>query len=184
MLGMDPFVVLSKGLQAVGVVVAGIGLWKTWHEVPGERFFGPAIARGAAIWRRASGPVARFVRRLLRRPRNVVVTPGTAKMQLNTFRARARVQFGELPTDVDSATAIAELDQRTRRLMTFVTDVDERTTDDADAMREELAGAAERLASGLREVDERARRVIVGGVRWEASGLFLVGLGTALELFL
>jgi len=39
------------------------------------------------------------------------------------------------------------------------------------------------LESGIRGVDVRARRIIVGGVRWEASGLFLVGLGTALELF-
>jgi hypothetical protein len=93
--------------------------------------------------------------------------------------ARGRVQFGPLPPKAKAA--IAVLDQRTRTLMDLVSNASDRCAEEAGRAGQEIAALGSRQDKAEARLDKQIGRVAVGGVRWEATGLFCVGLGVFIQ---
>jgi hypothetical protein len=172
---------IGTALQLLGVVTTGVGFWRTWREfaAPREGFFDPIAVPLRAGWRRGSLKVEGLIRRVFRRPKAVVVGAGSITVGAAAFNARGRVQFGELPPTTKAA--IAELHRRTKDLMDRVSDNREDTTDGLAAVRKEIADLASQVDAVAAGLEQRTRRVAVGGIRIEAAGLVLVALGTVLQ---
>jgi hypothetical protein len=165
-------------LEVVGVAVAAIGLARTWGEFgPGDEGLVPVkqLARGA---RRHLAAVAR---RVGLKPRGKVVGMGAVVTGSGSVKARGRMQFRSLPADIDTPEALAELDDRTRRLMTIVSDVRDATVDEKERAEAREDGLAEELETATQHLESQDRRVAIGGVRLEALGLFLVALGLLMQ---
>lgn len=80
-----------------------------------------------------------------------------------SVKARGRVQFRTLPTGVDVTAAIAELDDRTRRLLTTMADTTERLDDDVEAIRGSVDHLAGRVTTEIGRLGVEDRRVTAGG---------------------
>jgi hypothetical protein len=166
--------------QLFGVVIAFVGLWKTWHEfAEGERFRAPYVERARAIAERVVARARRMVQRLLRRPPQQIVGAGVAISAGGVLKARGRAIWGLLPEPTEAA--LAELHRRTLDLSKTQADAIERLDDAIEDVRSAAEAFSTRVDEAIRRLEALNRRVAVGGVRWEASGLFLVLLGLALQ---
>jgi hypothetical protein len=172
--------------EIVGLIITGWGAWKTWREFAPREAGGiadPVVLPLRERWLRTRSLAARIVRRLTSRqaaPVHVVV--GTAALSLGAaISARGRVQFRILPDDLDIHEALAELDERTRRLMTSLSDVSDRRQDEAEATRGEIRELANRLDAAVGSIDVLTRRVAVGGIRLQFVGLTVVALGLVMQ---
>jgi hypothetical protein len=168
-------------LQLTGVAVTGLGFWRTWREFgePGEGFFDPVTNAARVGWARLWAIAESAVRRLLRRPRPIVLEPGPATARLQAFDARAHIGFAPLPED--PAAALEALARRTEDLLKRISGLTEESRDGLQEVRAEIADLTSRLDTTAGDLRRRTRRVAVGGIRLEALGLVLVALGTALQ---
>jgi hypothetical protein len=76
---------------------------------------------------------------------------------------------------------MAELQRRTRDLMTRLTNNEEALQDGLKEIERKLTGLSERLDAMTAGLERQARRVAIGGIRLEAAGLVLVAVGTVLQ---
>lgn len=180
---MTPFGLNALGVvsQLVGVVVAFVGLWKTWHEFAnGERFLAPYEARAGAIAHAISVRVRSDLRRLLRRHPETIARAGTAHGTFTmSANIRGRVTWGPLPLTTEAA--MAELERRTLELQKTHANTTERQDDALAEVRGDAATFRAHADEAIKRLEAMNRRVAVGGLRWQASGLFLVLLGLALQ---
>jgi hypothetical protein len=167
---------IGIGFEAIGIVTAGAGLWRTWHDFAGgESFAGPFVERAHAT----AGRIRGVFLRLLRRPRNVVVYPDPARLTATALNPRVRIGWGPIPTT--TKLALAELDRRSRLTWDGLTEARERFLDDLDEVRRTGSALREHVDSDARRLETTARRAAIGGVRLEAVGLFLVGVGLLVQ---
>jgi hypothetical protein len=165
--------------DGVGIAVAAVGIATTWgrfHPV-GERFFDPITRRLARI-RSAT-------MKLLRRRQDVTAHAEvalTGAIGLDA-RARARVLYG--PLDPANATsAIIELERRLGNTDRMVDGIYQ----EVDQLHEARVRSERSLSEIRRELDEtvndlkkRDSEIATDGLRLEALGLFLVGVGLVLQ---
>lgn len=170
--------------QIVGIGLAAIGLWGTWHEYgPTEEAFLAPVVRSLVAARRRAGTTVDAIRRALGRPRRQVITDvGAIGSEAAFGTARARVQFRVLPTELDVAAAVSELDDRTRRLSTTIADTADRIDDDLQTMRVSAGHLEDRVTTEIDRLDQQTRQIAAGGARLEAVGLFAVAVGTMLQV--
>jgi hypothetical protein len=163
-------------LQIVGLLVLGIGLWKTWHEfAEGEHFRDPYVTRARALVRWLDYRL----RRLIGRPRPINLE-GRAASQFGMSSSGLGV-VGWPPLPKTTRPALNELERRidevSNRVASVQTELGAETTnrDDADkALEARLTGEVGRL-------NVRTKRVAVGGIRWQATGLLLLAVGLVLS---
>jgi len=172
---------LGVTAQILGVVVAFVGLWKTWHEhAAGEPFWGPLVMWARAVSRSTATWAGRMIRRLLRRRPETIAIQGTAAATFSAFgNIRVRVNWGPLPETTEAA--LQELHRRTVEMSDRQANAIDRLDDAIGEMRTDIAARATNLAAEIGRVENLSRHVAVGGVQLEATGLFLVLLGLALQ---
>lgn len=167
--------------QIVGVVIAVVGLWKTWREFAGgEPFMRPYQDRTTAILRTIKARGVATLNRLFRRHPETLAYAGVAGgVSTMSSAVRARVTWGPLP--LDTAAALEELHRRTLDLSKTQADATDRHADALASLRDDLDRLTAHVDDVIAHFDALAGRVAVGGIRWQASGLFLVLLGLALQ---
>jgi hypothetical protein len=168
--------------QATGLVLAGVGLRRTWLEFRrlDERFMDPILAVVRAVRQRAAVMRAAALR-LLGRPSQRVVGTGAAMTAGASFSARGRVNFGKLPADVTTEDALRELDRRTRDIMDRFADLRDQHLDDTDDVRKAIEALGQRLETEVGRLAEQDRRLAVGGIRLAALGLMVAAAGLCLQ---
>jgi hypothetical protein len=173
--------VIGIGLQLAGALIAARGLRQTWREfsLPGEGFLDPVTVPIRARWRRLRAVVKSGLRRLFRRGGDVVRAEAEDAIGFaEALDATVHVDYSPLDTDLEPQDAIGRLDRRTQEL--------NRRLNVAQGEVRDLRTAHDRLLDQFgvtaAELEHQTRRVAVGGIRWAALGLFLVAIGTALEL--
>ncbi len=170
--------------QFVGIGLAAIGLWNTWHEYgPADEVFLAPLLRALAATRRRVVRTVDAIRRALGRPRRQVITGVGGIASGAAFgTARVRAQFRILPTELDIAEAISELDDRTRRLSTTIADTADRIDHDVQTVRGSVGQLQDRLTNEIERLDQLTRHIAAGGARLEAAGLFIIAIGTMLQV--
>ena len=160
---------IGLALQLVGLLVMGLGVWRTWREfaLPGENLVEPITRAGRAAWTALVQRTEALWRRILRRPRRVEAHAEFA----SAVGMAARLQASDLTS------AVLELERRVGQLVDRLADVDERVQDEREADLVAVAELRERLAGAIADLEARDRRVALGGLRLEMFGLFLTALG-------
>ncbi len=121
------------------------------------------------------------VRRLVRRPappKNVEM--GVSLVGRGSIALKASVGFPALP-EGDVPAAIADLDERTRRLVNRIAQAEEKLEAAVDRAQHQTSMLAARIDSEIARLDQQGRRVAIGDARLAASGLFLVLLGLLVQ---
>lgn len=172
---------IGTGFEIVGLVVTAIGVRATWREFasPQDRFLGPVIDIARDVAQRTSSWLKAIVRRLLRRPNNVTVAITGTGLVTFTGKLSARIGYGALPKETE--TALTELGRRTQQLMDMLNDAKERLDKDTDDIRADVVSLKNELGEAATRFEERTQHVALDGLRTEAVGLFLVGLGVLLQ---
>lgn len=159
---------LSEG---VGLIVAGWGIGKTWKQYAAEGFFDPT--------RRRFGPWYRGIRRFIFR-RDVTLKDTSGPMAAEVGMANERAVVGKAnvkPDSRDMETAITELHRQVSEVRKdFDKFVLEQTQVNADTVAM-IAEVSRQVAVAESKVQEAERRISIDGLRIEAVGLGLVGLG-------
>jgi len=168
--------VLAFVLVVLAALTQGVGIVRTWLDFgrEGQRLrdvVAATLRRGAdrvIAWR------GRFVARVLRRhPVTIVVGQGALAFGAS-FDARGRIQYGALPSGTKAA--LAELESRTKDLMTRLT-VEKESREDADRLAgQETAALRRDLGSEVERLVARDRRIATGGVGWGLAALFMTVL--------
>ena len=180
---MTPALLVALGVasQLLGVIVAFVGFRKTWHAfAAGEQFRDPYVARARAMGRAIAARVRPILRRLLRRRPPTQALAGTSIGSAETFgKLSVRVGWGPLPEPSDAA--LAELHRRTLDLARTQADATQRLEDAVEVMHNEVVALTGRMDEAVKRLEVLNRQVAIGGLHWEASGLFLVLVGLALQ---
>jgi hypothetical protein len=176
--------VIGLVLQIIGIGLASKGLWDAWHEYgPDDEAFLVPLIRALASARRGVIRTLDSVRRVLGRPRRQVITGvGASEFGVAFGKARVRVQFRELPAELEVAAAVSELDARTRQLSTTIADTADRIDDDVQAVHASIGHLEDRVRTEIARLDRQTRQIAAGGARLEAVGLFAVAVGTLLQV--
>jgi hypothetical protein len=176
--------VIGLVFQIIGIGLASNGLWRTWHEYgPDDEAFVAPVNRAFASARRRMITGIDAIRRVLGRPRRQVITGvGASEFGWAMGKARVRVHFRELPTELDVGAAISELDGRTRQLSTTIADTADRLDDDVQAIHSSVGRMDDRVSTAIKGLDRQSRQIAAGGTRLEAVGLFAVAVGTLLQV--
>src|SRR5664280_2188017 len=127
--------------QILGVVIAFVGLWKTWHEhAAGERFSGPVVTWARAVGRSTATRARRIIRRLLRRRPETQAIAGIAASTFSAFgNLRVRVNWGPLPETTEAA--LQELHRRTVDVSDRQANATDRLDDAVAKVRDGIAGS-------------------------------------------
>ena len=165
-------------LQVIGVATTSVGVWKTWHEfAEGEGFWLPIVGALRSALRRVEG----VLRRVLRRPQRIEGR-GALEAHLSlSGQARARIDFGPLPTAAEAA--FAELDRRTRLLADQLATAIEHHDQALEEARASVSGLSADVELTAQRLRTQVRHVAIGGLRWEALGLLLIALGLLAQGF-
>lgn len=119
-------------------------------------------------------------RRLVRRRPRTQALAGTTTGSAKAFgKLSLRVSWGPLPEPSDAA--LAELHRRTLDLAKTQADATERLEHTLEVMRNEMVALTGRMDEAVTRLEGLNRQVAIGGLHWEASGLFLVLVGLALQ---
>jgi hypothetical protein len=160
--------ILGAGLQLVGTFVA---LWALvgLHQDFGQGDLWPAWSN---FWRR--------VRRLLRRPKSITVTAGTA-----TARASALAGTVSVYTNVPENPTTEELADFLRERFAQVQAEIKGVRDEVAAARADLGhrivAVQQEAANADTRLDQKLVRAMTDRIRAEVGGLFLVVVGTAVS---
>lgn len=164
--------------QVLGLVVTGIGVHRTWREFADEPFLDPVVQPARRLWAR----VVAGLRRVFRRAQTLRVEGVLeAEEAGDSMLATGRVGFRIIPEDRPIADAITELDERTRHLLDQIGDTRRHHDEDLGKFGSDLDSFRDEASRSIRALGESDRRVAVSGLRWEASGLFLIALGVLLQ---
>ncbi len=171
--------IIGGVFEAVGLLVTGWGIRQTWVGATDERFLAPVVSRAASLRSRAR----LLVDRMRGRPRNQTILPGDAAVSVEVaLRGSARVQFAALDRTAPLEDQITFLDTQLRDLFARMQDGDERDVVAVRAAEENV----ERVAADVQQVRDSLSalevRLTLHGLRTEAFGLGLVGVGLLLQL--
>ncbi|HVM31442.1 MAG TPA: hypothetical protein VM305_11810 [Candidatus Limnocylindrales bacterium] len=174
--------VLGLGLQLIGAVLAVLGLRKTWRQfAPSDASLGEAIWREVSVmareaWTRTRQRLDRFLDRLLRRRRNVVVNVEGALMAVGTLNATVIRGYGPLPRAAKAALPVVH--ERLNELR-----------GELDTLAGRLGGATgemerieKRLDEAKQALEERDEKIAIGGIPLAVAGLSLVAIGVVAQL--
>jgi hypothetical protein len=153
---------------AIGGLVQVYSLRVIWRNYGPEPLLAPVTNTLRARIRRAGQQGRRFWM-WVRGEHPIHVAVGAGSMEVGTGFGRARVQFGSLPSG--SKDALAELDGRTKELMTLLAAEKEQREDDVALIRKDADALGTRLDAEVERVTEQVRRVAYGGVRRAALSL-------------
>ncbi|GAA4759046.1 hypothetical protein [Actinomycetospora chibensis] len=174
------WLVLAGGAgQLLGVIVTVAGALETWNRFrPGEAILGPVVERLVRARKRA----AAWFRALVRKPKTQHVHGVGVTDSLSVVgTARARKGYRDLPTDLESSDALAELDQRTHELLKRVQDCDEKHSDETRRLADEIQSLRGDVASSLSAQEMKTTEAAAGGVRVLLAGLSATGLGVIVQ---
>lgn len=166
------------------MAISGVAYRQTWIDFApaDDGFFDFILLPVLRLVRAVRRAAVTLVRRLLHRP---VVGGGGAVTATATVKATGRVstrlQFGSLPTDVRDA--LAALADRTQRLSDMLMATREQIEGESARSQETTQTLREEFAADVARVEGRAQRVAVGGMRLQAFGLVLIGLGVVLGVW-
>ena len=167
-------------LQVGGVLVAGVGVWRTWREFgAGESFFEPITSLAYWMVARSRSLARRIATRLGRKP-----APQTISIQgIGSAEAfgSATLRVGWPPLPTDGELALAELHRRTKLISEGLANAEERLGQAVQVNRDEVAALRRRISEVADQLGHQSRRVAIGGLRYQALGLFLVSAGLALQ---
>lgn len=176
---------ISLVLQLLGISLAMLGLYDTWHAFARrdqrlrDALWGELkglVVRGRVFIRRQLGRLEHLVRTLVRRPRAIHLhvgafdSIGVAGDDLTVFK------WENLPKT--NAAAIKELADRIRDLLGRVAALESkmgRTEGEIENLRGELATATEALRA-------RDEQVAITGIPMAVFGLGVVGVGLLFQL--
>jgi hypothetical protein len=180
---MTSLYLIGVAFQVVGITMAAIGMRRTWHEFApeGQHFMDPITRPLRRLGLHLFDFFSESIHRALRRPGRRDVTAIGAVGFGGAFNAQGRVQFGVLPKDTDTATAIAELDRRTRHLVDQIADTAERVDDGLGRVHGEVEDVSHRLDAAVGRLEEQSKHMATEGIRIEAVGLFFVVVGVLLQ---
>ena len=163
--------------EVAGLLIAGHGIKTTWQANAGESFWSPATDTARAI---GSWAYARLPARLRRRPPTVIQV-GAAFESSGTLSATGRVNSARLPPDLPVDAALAALDARIHQLEGWYQDGDDRLRTEIRAVRETTEEIGTRVGNVEVGLGETARDLRVEGLRGQAFGLGLLGVGLVLQ---
>jgi hypothetical protein len=173
--------VVGVVLEAAGLGITGWGISQTWRSSgTTERFAGPLIEGAERVRHRAEG----MARRVLRRPAPAITVPvSTARMTLwaNTVAAGV-VGFPPLDSELSTAEAVAELDDRVRKVLEIVA---ANRTADLDRLSDVFKQGQQTALDVARvraDLEDAELRLSVEGLRIEGAGLALVAFGLLLQM--
>jgi hypothetical protein len=166
--------------QIVGLVVTAYGLAKTWrnYKPEGVGFLDPPVRWRRDTFRRIASLVSRFSWRGRRRS---VTFEGHAGAVSSTSASLGRGRVGFPPLPRSAKAAIAELDERTRKLMDLVSDTLQRCDEESDRARLEIVALGTRLEQDIARLEQHGIGVAIGGIRTAATGLCFVALGVVFQ---
>jgi hypothetical protein len=173
---------LGVVLQVAGVVLAGAGLWQTWRQFGPPEGLLPARRLLAEAWSGLKDLSRRVATRLGVKRKGRTEDLRATMAGAGRMSGRVRVSFRSLPSDLPVRDALAELDDRTRRIAEQLANLQEAIADERGQAERRHEDLADQLRATRAHLEERDRLVAVGGVRLEALGLFLVGLGLTLQV--
>jgi hypothetical protein len=170
------FLVIGAGLQAVGLVLAGLGFRITWREhAAGEDFWQPYKDGLGRVAQRADARL----RKLLRRPARVNrAEGGSVALVVAVGEGYGYAPFTKLPDPAtDMAAFTAEVDDRLGRLLAMI-------HEDRVALRRETKAREEadqqqdtELGDEIGRTIMLTQRVAVGGLHLELHGWLLLFIG-------
>lgn len=168
-------------VEGVGLIVTAYGLHDTWRRLgTGEPLWQPIRDRTRRAWRKTYSRLRRLLRRPPLQPTHQVTSTRDTAWALDA--AHVTVTWEPLDPELAAALALQVLDARIREL--------QRTTNEEAMLTRarmfEMEGVGRRATSeiaGVRaDLDTAKRQLPVEGLRTEASGLALVGLGLLIQL--
>jgi hypothetical protein len=166
-------------LQLAGAAATGWGAHLVWREVAtaADRFFAPITCPVGRAWRR----VRASVRRLICKPPSRTAEARAATSMVATVSARVGRSYLPLAPELDTDAKIAELDGRTRDIAAVLARAESQLTNELenqDRQRKKLT----REFRDYKEVQAKhTTQREIRGIRWEATGLALVTLGSIVQ---
>jgi hypothetical protein len=103
----------------------------------------------------------------------------TASGALGTLRVRK--QFRVLPDDLATTDALAELDERTREMMTRLYEAVDSLEERHEAVDRKLNAHSDRMEERARGLERVDRQIAIGGIKLAIGGLLLVALGVVTQ---
>ena len=166
-------------VEAIGLIVTGWGIRQTWVSAADERFLGPVFGRAASLRRQTRA----LADRLRRRPEAPIsINVDAADLVLITDHVSVRVGIAPLDRTAPRDEQIAFIDTQVRELLARTQDADERQ---AEALRT-VGNEVQRVSADTQQVRESLsaleKRLTLHGLRTEATGLGLVGVGLLMQL--
>jgi hypothetical protein len=179
---MNPITGAGLVLEGAGLIVAAWGLRRTLVEAaPGEGVLDPARRLAATARARARSMVAAAVRLVTRRrPPGVTVQAGTAGALIIASKVRARVKYGRLQRS-DVVAAVVELERRSNIANTQIADVREKLEDEVERLEAADRDLADRMSGRIGGLEAESRRVTIGDIRTQLTGLALIGVGLVVQ---
>lgn len=166
---------IGAALQILGVLMTGVGVRRTWRKFGTEDFWAPLKRAAGELWSRS----ALRIRQVLHLRRSARVIAGSSALRARTaLGVHPRVDFRVIPEDQNVPVSIAELDLRTRGLLEHL----QQQAEDSQEVRTVLDAVRTELDSLASDLHESDRQVAIGGIRLEAAGLLLIGLGAVLQV--
>lgn len=172
---------IGAWLEVVGLAIAILGAWQTWKSVAetGEYPWTAVVVAIRASVRSAATAIESRIRRMLGKPKPVIVNPGAVSIKGQAFPARAIIGYG--PLAADFAAALKQLDERTRELLgAIASERHEREQAIAD-VGSAVSEAAERAAADLRKWQASYRKATIEGLKTQFLGYPIVFVGPALQ---
>jgi hypothetical protein len=167
------------GIEGVGLVWTGVGIART-GKAHGFMFGRRVVDWVKARWRR----VERIWRALFHRAKgsNVVVSPASIGSAEMFGTGEVKLGYPPLDSTLDTASAIAKLDQRTRGLATRQLEIFSITNEHLDSTDRALSAVTADVQRIEARVDQLKDELPVEGLGTEALGLSIVGVGLIVQL--
>ena len=170
-------------LEGLGLLVAIVGLRTRFRDFarPGQSEFDPvkrATRHGVDAF---SSSVRRRWNRLRGRPNFVNLGTATMVQAPATMKGRMRIGWSPLPTGRSNKPALAELDQRTRRIWDSLADLQEQVEDETERIDGQVGHVRTQLEAEVSRLEDQTRRLATGDVTLQYVGLGMVAIGLLIQ---
>jgi hypothetical protein len=118
---------------------------------------------------------------MMGRSANTVVGVGWTEQVVATFKARARVTYGPLPSNLTAA--VRELERRTSMAWGRLADVDEKIDDEIDRLDAADRELEARVRARIDQMDQQSQDVATSDVEVQIIGLGFIATGFLLQTF-
>jgi hypothetical protein len=169
---------VGMGIEGFGLVLAFVGIVRT-GRAHGFKFGRPAAEWSKARWRW----VERIWRTMFSRPKsvNVVLSPSGIGSAAMFGTGRVDVGFGPLDPDLDTTSAVSELDRRIRHLETRQVNIRSMTDEHLARTDRAVAAVTADVQRADARVDQLKDELPIEGLGTEALGLAIVGVGLIVQ---